>query len=336
MIITKITLSHHKIPLKHPFITALRRVDTVEFLRVHIETDSTIVGIGEAPPTHAVTGETLESITQDITQVITPKLLGLSIEDAFVTLLTCKQNSASAAIDIALHNMMAQKQGVSLKSHLGAKVSHLKTAITISLDTPEIMATRAQEAFQEGLDILKIKVGAKDTKDSERIHTICRRVPKAKILIDANQAWSFEEALSIIKEISHLNISLIEQPLIADDLEGMSQLTSQSSIAILADESAFNLNEVKKVIAHKSAHMINIKLMKCGGISPAIEIIKYCEKNAITCMMGSMLEGPHSIIAAASLAMAYPETIKYIDLDSPLLYKAIASNLAFSANELSL
>ncbi len=338
MIITKITLSHHRIPLKHPFITALRRVDTVEFLRVHIETDSDIIGIGEAPPTKAITGETLASIREDITQIIRPKLLGLSIEKAFQALLTCKPNSASAAIDIALHTIKAQEQGLDLKTYLGAKVSYLKTAITISLDTPEIMALRAQEAVKAGLSILKIKVGAKDGRDSERIHAICQCVPDANILIDANQAWSYDEALRIIKEISHLNITLIEQPLAADDLEGMIKLTCKSSIAILADESAFTLDDVKKVIAKNAAHMINIKLMKCGGITRAIEIINYCEKKSTTCMMGSMLEGPNSIIAAAALAMAYPETIRYIDLDSPLLYEDIKDGLPlhFNANELSL
>jgi L-alanine-DL-glutamate epimerase-like enolase superfamily enzyme len=338
MIITKIELSYHQIALKHPFVTALRRVENMEFIRVKIYTDSLHVGIGEAPATKAVTGESIESIQEDIREDISPKIVGLSLQKAFNTILTCKQNSASAAIDMALFTLSAKEKNLSLKEYLGAKTDKLKTAITISLDTPQMMALRAKEALERGLDILKVKVGAEDGRDSKRIEAVRRVSSDATILVDANQAWSLDEALEIIENISHLNISLIEQPLIAHDLDAMAELTCKSKIPILADESAFNLKEVKKVIEKKAAHMINIKLMKCGGVSSAIEIIKYCQKHNFTCMMGSMLESPASIKAAASLAMAYPQTIKYIDLDSPLLYEDIkeAEDICFNANELSL
>ena len=84
--------------------------------------------------------------------------------------------------------------------------------------------------------------------------------------------------------------------------------------------------------------MINIKLMKCGGISKAIKIIELCEANSIKCMMGSMLEGPTSIAAAAHLATAYPETITLLDLDSPLLYQTLPENspVTFTKNDLML
>ncbi len=338
MIITDIKLSYHQIALKYPFSTALRRVDSVEYIRVEILTDSLHVGVGEAPATKAVTGEDINSIEKDISKYISPKIIGLSLEDASKILLTCKQNSASCAIDIALYNLKAKEKNKSLKEYLNSKTSTLKTAITISLDTPQTMALRTQEALDNKLDILKVKLGAKDGKDLQRIQAVHEVSKDATILLDANQAWSLDEALNIIEKVSHLNIKLIEQPLKADDLDAMAILTCNSKIPILADESAFNLAEVKRVIEKNAAHMINIKLMKCGGITSALEIIKYCQKNSVTCMMGSMLESPSSIIAAASLAMAYPETIKYIDLDSPLLYRNIseAEEIYFNANELSL
>ena len=335
MIIKNITLSHHEIALKHPFITALRRVDGVEFLRVTIESTCGKTGIGEAPPTRAITGDTVESISKAI-ETVKAKLLGVSAQDALHKVLTCKaNNSAKAALDIALHNLIADND---LKKSLGAKEATLKTAITISLDTPEQMAKRSEEALERGLNILKVKIGGGDGRDIERIEAVCTVAKDATILLDANQAYALEEAEHLIEQISHLNIELIEQPLKADDLQGMAQLTCKSATPILADESAFDLEGVNKVLAHKAAHMINIKLMKCGGITPAIEIIKQCQKLGITCMMGSMLEGPNSIIAAAALAMAYPETIRYIDLDSPLLYKdvTLAKPLVFHHNELSL
>lgn len=338
MIITKITLSEHKIPLKHPFITALRRVEAVAFVRIHIHTDTQNIGIGEAPPTKAITGETLESISKSIRHTITPKLLGLSPQEALEVLKELSHNSASAAVDMALFDLCAQDSNQTLRAYLGAETSTLKTAITLSLNTPELMAKQAKEALKSGLDILKVKVGGSDGKDIERIHAISTIAPHATILLDANQAWSRPEALRIIESIQNLNIALIEQPVAANDLTAMAEITRMSKIPILADESAFNLKELKKVIAMNAADMINIKLMKCGGISPAREILAYAQEHKIRCMMGSMLEGPHSIMAAASLAMAFPETITYIDLDSPLLYEDItlAHPLKFHKNELSL
>ena len=338
MIIRDINLSSHKIALKYPFATALRRVENVEFIRVIIYTDTLHTGVGEAPATLAVTGEDLNSIYKDISENITQKIVALSPQEALKVLSTCKQNSASAAIDIALYNLLAKEKNISLKKFLGAKTDKLRTTLTISLDTPENMALKTVEALNRGVNILKVKVGAKDGKDTQRIESVRKISKEADILVDANQAWSLDEALKVIENISHLNITLIEQPLKADDLNAMAELTCKSKIPILADESAFNLQEVKRVIEKKAANMINIKLMKCGGISSAIKIIKYCEKHKLVCMMGSMLESPESIIAAASLAMAYPHTIKYIDLDSPLLYKDIkeAKNIYFNANELSL
>ncbi|MEA3372409.1 MAG: enolase C-terminal domain-like protein, partial [Campylobacterota bacterium] len=155
--------------------------------------------------------------------------------------------------------------------------------------------------------------------------------------IDANQAWSEAETLEIIEAISDLNITLIEQPVSAEELESMQHITAESTIPILADESVFTLEDAKKVIETKAADMINIKLMKCGGIYKAVEIIRLCEANGIRCMMGSMLEGPTSIAAAAHLSMVYPETISYLDLDSPLLYRSLPeeSPITFHRNHLS-
>ncbi|MDQ1245161.1 MAG: L-Ala-D/L-Glu epimerase, partial [Campylobacterota bacterium] len=103
-------------------------------------------------------------------------------------------------------------------------------------------------------------------------------------------------------------------------------------------EAAFGLKDVKKVVESKSADMINIKFMKCGGVTKAIEILEYAREKKVTCMLGSMLEGPYSINMALYLAFAYRDVIKYVDLDSPLLYKQPPSELdfTFSGCEISL
>jgi len=324
MIITDITISEEKIPLQQPFITALRKVKFVEFIRVTIFTDSTLIGIGEAPATKAITGEDLTSISSCILDVLKPKLLHKSIKESFDILhSTCKKSSsAKAAIDMALYTI----ESISNKTAFSEMRGSIISDITISLNSPKIMLEDAIEAYNCGYKILKVKVGKNDGEDTKRINDIANALPKAQLLIDANQAWNEVEALKIIDELTSNNIMLIEQPLKAHELEAIKRITKYSHIPILADESAFTLKDVRYIVENKIADMINIKLMKCGGVSQAIEILEYCREKKVMCMMGSMLEGPYSIKAAMQLALLYDDVILYNDLDSPILYSKSYKN----------
>jgi len=327
MIITGITVEVEKIPLRTPFITALRRVDDVENIRICIHTDTPNIGLGAAPATKAITGEDLKTIATTIKKIIAPTLVGREFDlpkNLELLHASCRGNSsAKAAVDMALYDLAALSENKSLVEFLGASAKPLSTAVTISLKDPEKMAMDAASAFGRGLEILKVKVGGGDNLDVKRLEAIREAVPKARILVDANQAWSVDDSLAIIKAIAPLKIELIEQPIIGSDIEGLKTITTQSSIPILADEAVFTLEDTKKVIEEKAADLINIKLMKCGGISKAIEIIEYCQEKGVKCMMGSMLEGPTSIALTTQLVMAYSDAFSHIDLDSPLLYKKI-------------
>jgi len=342
MIITGITVEIEKIPLRTPFITALRRVDDVENIRICIHTDTPNIGYGAAPATKAITGEDLKTISATIKRLITPKLIGERFDLSKVLAIlhtSCKGNSsAKAAVDMALYDLAALCENKTLVEYLGSSAKPLQTAVTISLKTPVEMAEDAVSAFGRGLEILKVKVGGKDALDIERIVAIREAVPDARLLIDANQAWGVEESLKIIKAITPLNIELIEQPVLGSDIEGLRTISQQSGIPILADEAVFTLEDTKKVIEEKAADLINIKLMKCGGISKAIEIIAYCQEKKVKCMMGSMLEGPTSIALTTQLVMAYSDAFSHIDLDSPLLYKKIptGTGLKFFNNTIEL
>ena len=342
MMITAITLQREEIPLKTPFITALRRVDNIENLRVTIHTNTPYLGYGAAPATKAITGEDLQSISKTIQKVIAPKLVGRDFDLAKLLKVLhscCEGNSsAKAAVDMALYDLGAMFEHKRLLEFLGASPKALETAITISLKPPQQMAEDALSAFGRGLTILKVKVGGDDGLDIARLEAIRQAVPQARILVDANQAWSVEASLDIIKKITTLNIELIEQPIIGHDIKGLKTITEQSNIPILADEAVFTLEDAQRVINENAADLINIKLMKCGGISKAIEIIEYCHSKGVKCMMGSMLEGPTSIALTTQLVMAYSDAFSHIDLDSPLLYKNIptGTGLSFFNNIISL
>ncbi len=331
MTIINIQTEIKKIPLKSPFITALRRVENVEFVRVTLTCKDGTIGIGEAPATKAITGEGIEEILESI-ESVKSVLNFLTPSSALEILLTMKNigSSAKAALDMALHRLIAHSQNLSMLHYLGAKEPlTLQTDITISLNDASVMFEEANKAVESGMKILKIKLGSDITHALHVTQNIAKAFPQAKLIIDANQAWQVEDTLCYIDALQGVEIELIEQPVIAKDLEGLKRITDYSSIPILADEAVFTLEDAKKVIQSKSADMINIKLMKCGGVSKAIEILEYARANDVKCMLGSMLEGPYSINIALHLAMAYSDVIKYIDLDSPLLYKEPSDELEF-------
>jgi len=313
------------IALKTPFITALRRVEEIEFVRVLVECDDGTLGIGEAPATFAITGEDIRTIVDSIESIKT-SLLGLNIETALEYL--HKQSigsSAKASLDMAIMTLLGYKDLQNIEP--------IQTDITISFNDKDTMLDDAKKALLAGMDILKVKLASDINHAIEVTKLLSQELPSAKLLIDANQAWSLEDSLFYVKSVKDLAIELIEQPVKADDLDSLKIITNASSIPILADESVFTLLDVKKVMESKSADMINIKLMKCGGVSKAIEILGYAREHHIKCMLGSMLEGPYSINAALYLAFNYRDVIKYVDLDSPLLYKEKSSELDFFFEE---
>jgi len=319
MKIEEIRVKKQYIPLKTPFATALRRVDNVEFVHVDIYFEDGTVAQGEAPATKAITGEDLDSIMESIASV-KMKLLGLNAADALRELHRQSiGSSAKAALDMALF--------FRINRLCIDDISPIKTDVTISLNSEDIMVADAQKALEAGYDLLKVKLGSEINHAISVTLRLAQEFPNAALLIDANQAWSVEAALEYLNAVDGVRIELIEQPVKADDLEGLKRITAASCIAILADEAAFSLEDVKNIYKLNAADMINIKLMKCGGVSKAIEILEYARSKKISCMLGSMLEGPISIEAAYKIAFAYRDVIKYVDLDSPLLYAETPSSV---------
>lgn len=322
------------LPLKMPFVTALRRVQNVEFIVLEIATDTGEIAYGSAPSTEAITGETLESIDTALRTKIIPRILALPfmLEQllALVASSVGGNSSAKAAMEMALYSLDAQLNHLALYQRLGTrKPVPIHTAVTVSLDTPEAMESYAIDLFTAGFDVLKIKVGASDGQDLQRIKKIAQALPDATLLIDANQGWSVDETLHTLDALESTQIALAEQPVAATDIEGMRTIRERTAIALLADEAVFHADDARRVLEAGAADLINIKLMKCGGISGALEILEICRAHSVKCMLGSMLEGPVSITAALHLGIACFDDFAWFDLDSPLLYRSLPSSLPF-------
>lgn len=328
MKIKDIKLGYISIPLKKPFITALRTVHSVNDIVVRIETDTGHIGYGEAPPTGVITGDTKGAIIGAIEDHIKKHLIGMEIENLEEIMIKLdnsiiKNTSAKAAIDIAIYDLYGQLYNAPIYKLLGGYRKEIITDITISVNDPEKMARDSIEAVNEGYRTLKIKVGKNADLDIKRMKAIREAVGyDVDLRIDANQGWKPKEAIYILRrmEDAGLNIELVEQPVLADDLEGLKLVTDNVSIPVLADESVFSPKDALRIIQMRAADLINIKLMKAGGIHNAIKICAMAEIYGIECMIGCMLESKISVTAAVHLAAA-KSVITKIDLDGPVLCK---------------
>ncbi|ERL21142.1 putative o-succinylbenzoate synthase [Oribacterium sp. oral taxon 078 str. F0263] len=326
MKITEIRLGTISVPLRLPFKTALRTVKSVEDIIVEIHTDTGALGYGEAPPTGAVTGHTTGAIIGALKEHIIPSLLGRDI-DAFEDLMQLVQtcvvgnSSAKAAADMALWDLYGQLYRLPVYKLLGGARKEIVTDITISVNEPEEMARDAANAVERGYDCLKVKVGANPELDVERLRAVRQAAGDDICLrIDANQAWQPRQAVRILNEMQEqgLRLELVEQPVKAYDLEGLKYVTDHSYVPVLADESVFSPRDAMKVLELRAADLINIKLMKCGGIYNALKIASAAEIYGVECMIGCMLEAKISVNAAAELACAR-KIFTRIDLDGPVL-----------------
>ena len=326
MKITEVRLGKLSVPLRVPFKTALRTVNSVEDVIVELRTDTGAVGYGEAPPTGAVTGDTTGAIIGAIQDHIAKSILGRDVddfEDLLQTVQKCivKNTSAKAAVDIALWDLYGQLYGIPVYKLMGGARKHIVTDITISVNDPEEMARDAVSAVERGYDCLKVKVGADPTLDVARLAAVRQAVGNdVCIRIDANQAWQPKEAVRILNQMQDRGLALefVEQPVKAQDLAGMKYVTERSYVPVLADESVFSPEDALKIMQMGAADMLNIKLMKCGGLYNALKIVSAAEVYGVECMIGCMLEAKISVNAAVELACA-KKIITRIDLDGPVL-----------------
>jgi L-alanine-DL-glutamate epimerase-like enolase superfamily enzyme len=224
------------------------------------------------------------------------------------------------ALDIAGWDLYGKMKGKLLKEFW--QTEHPKqpqTDYTIGIDTIEKMVEKMKE---KPWPIYKVKLGT--DKDIEIIEAL-RKHTDATIRIDANAAWTTEEALQKIDAFQHLGIEFIEQPLAKDNWEGMKLLFQKSPIPLIADEACVFEQDVEK--CHNHFHGINIKLTKCSGITPALRMIKQARELSMQVMVGSMNE---STVGSAAIAHLMP-LIDHVDADGPLLLEEdIATGLTYN------
>ncbi|CDQ38583.1 L-Ala-D/L-Glu epimerase [Virgibacillus salexigens] len=324
LLIEDIKVSYREIPLHTPFKTALRTATEIESITVTIHLANGVIGKGEAAPTWVITGDSAQSIQAALEGPIKTALFHQDIRH-FQTLLTAIQNScvgntsAKAAADMALYDAYSKWLAIPLYQLLGDH-QPIYTSMTVGVDDPAKMADDAKKWVEAGYSRLKIKVGAKPELDITRITAIREAIPADVLLrLDANQGWQPKQAVQLIQKMEKIGagIEFIEQPVKAKDLDGLKFVTDHVHTPIMADESVFSPQDAFTIVSGHYADLLNIKLMKCGGIQNALSIANLAMVHRMPCMIGSMMESSFSVGAAAHFAAAHPNVI-YYDLDAPL------------------
>ena len=328
MKITEIRTYKMQVPLVRPFRIALGLITHAVSCLVEIETDEGITGYGEGSPGPLITGENLEGTVATIER-IKEKLIGMDPCDmeAIWTVMNravAYDGSAKAAIDLACHDILGKKTGLPLYKVLGGLSNEIETDMTVGIDDPEVMAQRAREHVEAGFNVIKTKVGVDFATDLARVRAIREAVgDKAKIRLDANQGWKAKEAVELISRLNEYDIELVEQPVPRFDFEGLKYVTANSSVPIMADESCWDSKDALHLVSHRAVDLINIKLMKCGGLYEAKKITAIAEAAGVEVMLGCMAEESGiGITAAASLGAAL-KNITRADLDATFSLKEL-------------
>ena len=334
-----------KAALKTPFVTSLRRVDTLEDLVIIIECDDGTVGYGEGAPTPVITGETIGSMLATIAY-IQPHIIDRDIEDFNTILmnihkLILKNTTAKSILEIALYDLKAKSSKLPLYRMLGGTKTKFRTDITISMGKIDKMISDCHSAVALGYDTLKIKIGDDPQKDVERVRAIHDALDKnIKLRLDANQGWTAKESVTLLHALEKQNIiaEFIEQPVAADDSEGLKYIKERVQTPLLADESIFSLKDARRLLEMQAIDYVNIKLAKTSGISQALALADLSKEFGVKCMIGCMLEGPISVAAGVHVASAKADIITMLDLDavSLLASHSVTTSIKFEESTITL
>jgi len=304
-------------PLHTPFVTSLRRADTVESLIVEIVDDEGRSGFGEAPQVWQVTGASIAGSEACVQGMLGPLLVGRDPDDLVDTLRLVQRavvgnEAAKAAVDVALHDLVARRMGVPLVRLLGGSTLRVATDVTLSAGDADALRQAATARVDDGFRVLKVKVGtAGAAAEVKRIQGIRDAVgPDVTIRLDANQGWTPREAVRVIcgLESADLGVEFVEQPVPRWDIDGLAWVRDRVDLPILADEAVFSVRDLVEVIRKGAADLVNVKLAKCGGLGPARTLLALAEEHGLGTIVGSMMETSVGIGAAASLAAAYGTT----------------------------
>jgi L-alanine-DL-glutamate epimerase-like enolase superfamily enzyme len=323
MKITKVEVWDVKMALTVPYTISYETVYDVTNVFLRLDTDKGITGYGCAAPDINITNETSDQVLKVINEKAKDIIIGADPLRPVLILENLKNvlniyPSAKAAIDIALYDIIGKYTNLPLWKLLGGYKDKISTSITIGILPVSDTIKQAKEYIARGYNSLKIKGGKNVDDDVERVIKLRKAVgSNIEFRFDANQGYSVEETLKFIDATKKANIELIEQPTTKGEPDLLGRVTNATSILIMADESLMNLVDAFRLAKNELVDMVNVKLMKVGGITEAMHINSVARAAGLEVMVGCMDEAALSIAAGMHFALARPN-VTYADLDGHL------------------
>jgi L-alanine-DL-glutamate epimerase-like enolase superfamily enzyme len=328
MIVASVEIIPVRLPLREPFVVAYASYPDTLSVLVRIRTRDGMEGWGEATPDPNVTGETWGGTTETLRRDLAPALIGRDARnrEAALSALGARVEgapAAKAALDIALHDLVARAAGLPLWQLLGGRARDaLQISRVISMGEPTAMATAAKRHVADGFRTVKVKVGdaADPLLDARRVAAVRQAVgAEIAIKVDANQGWrSPGTAIAAIRAMAVSLPAYVEQPVLWWDMEGLAEVRRQTGAMIMIDEGCHGPRDMLRAVSLRAADLVNIKLMKSGGILNALKLNAIAEAAGIPAQIGTMVES--SVASAAGLHAAIAMiNVKTVEMGGPLM-----------------
>jgi L-alanine-DL-glutamate epimerase-like enolase superfamily enzyme len=318
--ITSVEVAPFSVPLRSEAKVALAVPVNADNVLVRLRTSDGVIGYGEVSAYSPVMSET-QGTGLALARPLGSLLLGRDPFDLPQLLdgmihISPRSSGIIAAFEMALWDLCGKIAGQPVYRLLGAARESFETDCTVFLGSPEEMAKVAVEWVREGFPAIKIKLGEAPSLDIERVRAIREAVgPKVRLLCDANQGWSVSDALIALRGIAPYGLDFCEQPVKDWDWNGLRHVRANSPVPIMADESVHSPHDAIEGLRHDAFDMINIKLMKTGGVLPAVRLAHIAAAANVPCMVGCMAETRLALTAAAHVVMSQA-IIRWADLDA--------------------
>ncbi len=296
---------------RHPFIIARGGQSDYRTVWVRLTDADGNEGWGEAAPTkfYGETSETVMETLQVYAQHLPADPFDLEETDRRLETVLKGNPSARAAISAAMHDLVGKRLGVPVYQLWGLDPAKApRSTFTIGIDTPERIRMKLEEAAE--YPILKIKLGS--DRDLDILRTI-RDLTDRELRVDANAGWTVKHTLRMLPVLEEFGVTVLEQPLVPTDLEGLGVIRRAANIPLIADESCRTLGDIPALVGRVDG--INIKLAKCGGLREALRMIAAARAHHLTVMVGCMIESSLAITAAAH----FTPLVDIVDLDGAAL-----------------
>ncbi len=318
--INNIEFIRFDLKMKSGYTTAYESIDAASNIVLKITTSDGLTGWGCAAPDVEITHETAEDVINNIENRVKPMLLGnnpfqivhfhekLKAENP-------KMRSTLAMVNIALYDLMARKAGLPLYQLMGGYRNKIQTSITIGIEPLDVTLAMAKEYWQQGFRILKLKGGLSLEDDIEKVFKLREVLGKELTLrFDANQGYNVSQSVQFIERTKDAEIEILEQPTPYGNDEAMRKVVEHVEVPVMADESMRSLKDAFRLSKNRITDMMNIKIMKVGGLTEANHINSVAKAAGMEVMVGCLDECSLGIAAGLHFALSKPN-VEYADLD---------------------